>query len=304
MTKAATAADFDWDIVEGGNTEFSAKYPRFQWIHGDKAKSDLMKTGGLFISKEEYPNFTGDGFRETTLITREGEEIPGYGASATNLAVIRVKQQWVKDDNGKNVPYRHVLCAVKGNDDLMCISLKGPSKALDFQKAFNLHIGQNVAMANRSRPEGKNAIEPFGLWFPLIAGPQHIVTSKDGKASSSVTSPEMFTPETLDRDYAVTLWVGAENYKRFAEYYRETKVWQDQPIWEQRTDNITEPEFTGGDGITQGQLDQIGTLMATKSLTEQDVQQFCLEASEGSTNKLGMLKREEARAVIDTLASY
>src|SRR5688500_10664429 len=106
----AMTNDIEWGIVEGDNTEFSAQYARLQWVHGSKQASGFMKTGGLFVSKDEYPNFNGEGFEPTVFITRDGTEIEGYAAAKTNLAVIRIKHQWVKDETyGKNTPLAHVL---------------------------------------------------------------------------------------------------------------------------------------------------------------------------------------------------
>lgn len=305
--QAMIAEDIEWSVVEGANTEFAAQYPRLQWIHGSKQAAGFMKTGGLFISKEQYPHFSGEGFVETTLITRKGDEIPGYAAPAAKLAVIRIKQQWVKDETcGRNVPLRQALLVIKGCDDLLCLSLRGAAKALDFQKAFNQHIGQNVALANRTRPENAPAIEPFALWFPLEAGAQHQISSKDGKSESAVTSPEMVVPENLDRNYIISLWVGATLYKLFANYYRETKAWQEQKIWEQRNGDDAEPELPthSGNGITPEQADFIGGIIIAKKIDSQEVQEMTLVASNGATNNLKQLTREEAQILIDTAKAY
>ena len=303
--------DIEWDVVQGENTDFTTQYPRLQWVHGNKQAAGFMKRGGLFISKEQYPNFTGEGFEPSTLITRDGSEIEGYAATKAKLAVIRIKHQWVKDETyGKNVPLAHVLCVVKGCPDLLCVSLKGASKSLDFQKAFNTHIGQNVAFANRTRPSGAAALEPFSLWFPLIAGEQISISSKDGKSSSAVTLPTLDAPAELTRDYVVSLWAGRENYTAFAGYFRETSAWQKQPIWEQRNDdNHTDsPAFTGGnndaDRGTPEQMDFIHGLVDTKALDAETIKEFCLNASGGETNQLGNLTKSEVSSFIEIARAY
>lgn len=308
-TKAQTAlgADIQWDVIEGTNSEFAAQYPRMQWVHGSKQAAGFMKTGGLFISQDQYPNFTGEGFTATTLITRDGTEIEGFAASKTDLAIIRIKHQWVKDETyGRNVPLAHALCVVKGCPDLICISLRGASKALDFQKAFNAHMAQNVSFANRTRPQNAPALEPFALWFPVAAGEQVSINSKDGKSSSAVTLPTLVTPDKLDREYVVTLWVGAENYKTFAGYYRETTAWQKQPIWEQRNGEELHdtPTHSGSDDrITPQQIDVLGSLIEVKHLDDNDVKEMVLAATNGATNQLRNLTGDEAAVLIDTMRS-
>lgn len=298
-SQAPAIEQIEWDVIEGENTEFAVKYPRMQWAHGEKKASDFNKSGGLFISEDEYPNFEAEGFQPTTFITRK-KDLLGYGTASAKLAVIRVKHQWVKDDKQKNVPLCHVLAVVKGSEDLICISLKGPSKALEFQKAFNQHMAHNVSLANRSRPEKVPALEPFALWFPIKAGDIQIITSQDGKNESSVTLPTMESPKTLDRDYVASLWVGKENYKRFASYYKETAAWQKVEIWQQRHDEETEdPQWTGnGEPATDEQLSHIINLGLAKGYDEADVMKGI---TGGALNKYDELSREDARLLLEKL---
>lgn len=292
MTKPMNQTqEIDWGAVEGGNTEFAVQYPRLQWVHGEKKASDFMKVGGLFISAEQYPNFSADGFKPATLITNDGKEIEGFGASAAKLAVIRIKHQWIKEDQ-KNKPLAHVLCVVKGNEDLLCISLSGPTKALEFQKAFNQHIAQNVSVANRTRPQGTNPLEPFALWFPIKAGDYAPASSKDGKSNSVVTYPELVTPDTVDRSYVTTLWVGSDNYKKFASYFRDTAQWQKTPIWAQGANGES-------DLATQEQLEHLVQLADVKGYTEAELMEG---TTHGERYKFTQLTRDEARQIIDTLA--
>jgi hypothetical protein len=297
------APDIEWGAVEGGNTEFTVHYPRAQWIHGNKQASGFMKTGGLFIAKEQYPNFEAEGFEPTVLITREGEEIEGFAARRAKLAVIRIKHQWVKDETyGRNIPLAHALVSIKGCDDLFCVSLRGATKALEFQNAFNRHIGQNVSLANRTRPQGVNPLEPFALWFAVEASEMLKADSKDGKSSSPVTPPILTLPEKHDLDYVRSLWVGAENYKRFAGFFKETTDWQKLPIWEQRGN--TEPaEFTGdnnGDAATDQQLQHLINLCTAKGFTEAEIMQGI---THGARTHFDQLTKDEARQVIDSIAA-
>ncbi len=297
----------EWEVVEGDNTEFSVQYPRMQWSHGEAKAQGFMKSGGLFISKDQYPNFAANGFEATTLITDDGTEIEGYAAKTARLAVIRVKHQWVKDEKyNRNVPLVHALVAVQGCDDIINLSLKGATKALDFQKAFNQHIAQNVSVANRSRPSGVSALEPFSLWFPICASDPVKITAKDDPSkSSSVTPPILIAPEKIDRDYVTTLWVGRENYQQFAGYYKETATWQKLPIWEQRNDAHTSdaPDFTGADDgrISSSQADMIAGLIEVKQIDGEDLKAMTLTVSQNSTNNVKALSHDEAFGLIEMM---
>lgn len=295
----------EWDVVSGENTDFAAQYPRFQWVHGSAQASGFMKTGGLFISAENYPNFTGDGFQPETLITREGDEIAGFGASKAKLAVIRIKRQWVKDETyNKNVPLLHALVSIKGCEDIVNISLRGASKSLAFQRAFDTHLTQNVALANRTRPTGVPALEPFAIWFSVCAGQLQDISSKDGSSKSKVTPIELCSPETVDRDYVTTLWVGRENYVKFGGVFQDTRKWQSTPIWEQNhadaNDDLT---HSGFDRITQSQQEVIAGLIEVKGLEGNDLKEYALLASNGATNNFATLSREDAQVMIDTMAA-
>lgn len=304
-TAAKTAvAEIEWAVVEGENTEFAVQYPRMQWVHGEAKASGFMKSGGLFISAEQYPHFEAEGFEGSTLITNDGTEIEGYAAASAKLAVIRVKHQWVKDPQDKrNIPLVHALIAVKGCEDLICLSLRGATKALEFQKAFNQHMSQNVSIANRTRPDGAKALEPFALWFPIRAAASVKAKAKDSDQSSPVTPPELVTPATLDRDYVVTLWVGAENYKQFAGYFRETAAWQKTPIWEQRNGDTVHDEataeYSGTELATDEQLQHFVNICTAKGLSEKEI---VLQATGGETDSFERLSREDARAMIAGVA--
>lgn len=305
MAKSATqtAETIDWGIIDGGNSEFTVQYPRAQWQHGEAKASGFMKSGGIFLNKEEYPNFTGEGFEPTVLITDDGKEIDGYGATSAKLAVIRVKHQWIKDEKyHRNVPLVHALCYIKGCDDPINFSLRGPSKAIQFQKAFEAHMAQNVSLANRTRPPGSNPLEPFALWFPVTASVPVKVQSKEGDKSSTVTPPVLVTPATIDRNYALSLWVGKENYALFASLWKDTAKWQKTPIWEQRDEHTSDtPEYTGGDAdpITQEQSDQLLHLGNLKSV---NLAEYMLEYTNGGSNDIGNLTRGEAKRFIEELA--
>lgn len=299
QAQAPAVEGIEWGVVEGENTEFAVQYPRMQWSHGEAKASGFMKSGGLFISKEQYPNFEAEGFSSTKLVTDDGTEIEGYASVETKLAVVRIKHQWIHDDKyNRNVPLVHALVAVKGCEDLLCISLRGATKALEFQKAFNQHMAQNVSIANRTRPAGTNALEPFALWFPIHAGASRKVTGKDSDKSSSVTPPELIVPEKIDRDYVVTLWVGAQNYKQFAGYFKETAAWQKVPIWEQRNGD-SELEWTGGgERATDEQLQHIIQLANAKDLDETEVMQGI---TKGTLTRYDELSKEDARLLLEKL---
>ena len=195
-TKQTSENNIPWDIVEGNNTDFETVYPRLQWVHGDpRAGQGIMKTGGFFISAEQFPMFAGEGFTKQTLVTQDGKEIVGFAAKEAKLSIVRLKMQWTQDDNGKNIPLLQALVYVKGCEDVLCLSLKGASKSIAFNKQFQAHIAQNVATASKTRPANINQLEPFALWFPVRSGELSAITAKDGKSSSKVTSPEIVQPK-------------------------------------------------------------------------------------------------------------
>lgn len=309
--KIAPSNAIEWDAITGENTDFAIEYPRLQWVHGSAQAAGFMKSGGLFVSAENYPNFGGEGFEPVTLITRDGTEIPGFGATKAFLAVIRVKHQWVKDaDYGKNVPLAHALVNVKGCEDIVCISLRGASKSLAFQKAFSTHMTQNVAFANRMRPKETPALEPMALWFPMCAGPLQDIQSKDGKSKSKITPIELCTPGTLDRDYVTTLWVGRENYNRFAAAWQDTKKWQSSPIWEQQQNDEhagATQQYTGllqdPNRATPQQIDFIGGIIESKGLDGEAIREMCYVASNGACSSLDLLSQEEAAELIKVAAA-
>lgn len=306
MTQKAqpAIADIEWDVIEGENSDFAVQFPRLQWVHGEAKASGFMKSGGLFINKEQYPNFEGEGFTPAVLITQDGKEIEGYGATSAKLAVIRIKHQWVKSDEGKNVPLRHVLCVVKGCDDLLLLSLKGPSKAIEFQKAFDQHISQPVSVANRTRPPGSPQLEPFALWFNVKASTPVAAQSKDGKSKSTVTPPILVSPEQVDREYAVSLWVGRDNYKQFAAFWKDNMKWQTVKILEPHADesNGHDLTYTGGDAdpITEQQAQELFQLANIKSV---NLAEYMLEYTNGGSNAIENLTKGEAREFINRLAA-
>lgn len=305
-TKASTAKEeiahgIEWDVIEGENTEFAARYPRMQFSHGEAKASGFMKSGGLFISKEQFPNFEAEGFEAATLITEDGGEIEGYAAITAKLAVIRVKHQWIHDTKyNRNVPLVQALVVAKGCPEIINLSLRGATKALEFQNAFNQHLLQNVSVANRTKPAQAKPLEPFALWFPIRAGASRKAQAKDSDKSSAVTPPELIVPEKIDRDYVATLWVGSDNYRQLAGYFKETVAWQKQKIWEQRdvANGDGTPEFTGGDGdpISPEQVDFLTSLSITKGF---DLRELALTITNGGSNNIGILTKTEAREAIE-----
>ena len=213
----------------------------------------------------------------------------------------------MKDEKyNRNVPLVHALVVVKGCDDLLCLSLRGATKSLEFQKAFNQHIAQNVSVANRTRPDGAKQLEPLALWFPVMSGASRKVSGKDSDKSSSVTPPELVTPESIDRNYVVSLWVGGDKYRQFVSHFKDTELWQKRPIWEKRDDAAHEPEFSGPsehdhdefENATEQQLDLLITGCSAKGL---DVKELALLITNGETDHIQNLSRAEASSAIQKM---
>jgi hypothetical protein len=291
--------EIEWNQIDGSNTDFETVYPRLQWVHGDpRASQGIMKTGGFFISAEQCPFFKADGFEPQTLITQDGKEINGFGASSAKLAVIRLKTQWITDDKQKNIPLLQCLVYVKGNEDVLCLSLKGASKSLTFQKQFQTHIAQNIATANKTRPANINTLEPFALWFPIKAGELSTITAKDGKSQSKVTYPELIEPKEISRDYVVSLWIGVANYKLFGQTWRDTKKWQNEPIYKQIAPETNEIHQSFDGILDDYQVKQLLDLSMIKSVDEKD---FCLSLTNGETDRFEALRKSEFKDALGRL---
>lgn len=296
------ASGIEWGIISGENTELTAQYPRMQFVHGEAKASGFMKTGGLFIGQVQYPNFTAEGFEPATLITDEGTEIEGYAASSTKLAIIRVKHQWIEDKKyHRNVPLCQALVAVKGCDDLINLSLRGATKSLEFQHVVNQHIGQNVSVANRTKPQDAKPIEPFALWLPIRAGAPRKVSGKDSDKSSTVTPPELIVPEKVDREYVSSLWVGGDNYRLFTGFFKETAVWQTKDIWEQREAVDQTPEFSGGEGFVAAGTELVASIRQLAQMKGIDEREMCLEITNGGTANFNQLHESDAQLIFKNL---
>lgn len=231
----------DWGVIQGGNQEFLDIYPRIQWMHGDKKLKQaggLGYKGGLFIPEDQFTGFEAEHWEETTIVAGEGSELKGWWSSMGLLAVIRSKRFWY-DGTSRN----HFLVCIKGVDGLFSLQVKGMSKGVAMEQAFNQHRAQVVSFANRMRPEGTPILEPFALWFAVHPGEHETAYSKnDPSKSSVVTPPKLYLPNTINEAYINRLWVGLDNYKRFVDLYKETESWQEQ-IPKQRNNT----EFSGPD---------------------------------------------------------
>lgn len=81
--------------VEVDDPSFGSLYPTIQWVNGDPTKKqagNIAHTGGFFIPAEagiEVP-----GAEEYTLITSEGEEIPGFAIRDLTGSPIRWRRCW------------------------------------------------------------------------------------------------------------------------------------------------------------------------------------------------------------------
>jgi hypothetical protein len=312
-TQTAQIEDFDYSIAEGTNQEYVDVYPRIQWHHGKKQLAKVggvVATGGLFIGKDQFPNLEAEGWQPDSFTSQSGEEVQGFSTNRGHLAVIRYKTWWTEYDDGSKSSQTHFLCVVKGVPGLFSLQVSGVSKGQPMIQAFNDHRNQVVAMVNRNKPQGANNFEPFALWFVVEPSETEMQRSaKKADSQSEVTKPRLYVPETLDLDYARTLWVGREHYKLFAEMYRETKAWQTQ-FPRSRVNDTPDPDapaFSGPDnanGITAGQADMIAGLLQVKNVDKPELEEFCLRATSGATSNYQLLTQDEAREVIELLKAF
>lgn len=298
--------DIDWGSVEGTNQEFTDIFPRIQWVHGRKALKaagvdSIGFRGGLFVPEDQFADLKAEGWTKTTFTTSTGEEIPGFHATEAKIAVIRIKKFWLEDGS-----HLHALCCLKGVDGLFSLQVGGKSKAQAFEVAFNQHRTRIVATANRSRPRGMNAIEPFGLWFVLAAGEHATITAKsDSSKSSEVTCPELHTPDEVTLEYVRGLWVGTGNYRTFADLYNETKQWQNQIPQASTAGEV--PAYSGGNGegpddepATDEQLNHLVTIALQKSI---DPKQVAMKYTLGQSDNIRTLTKGEARDAIREISA-
>jgi len=312
-TQTAPVEELDFSIAEGVNQEYVDVYPRIQWHHGKKQLAKVggvVATGGLFIGKDQFPNLEAEGWQPDSFTSQSGEEVQGFSATRAHLAVIRTKTWWGENLDGSKESHNHFLCVIKGVGGLFSLQAGGVAKGRPMVQAFNDHRNQVVAMVNRSKPPGANSFEPFALWFVVEPGPHEMQRSAvKPDAQSEVTKPRLYVPETLDLDYARTLWVGRDNYKLFAEMYRETKAWQTQ-FPRSRVNDTPDPDapaFSGTDnsnGITAGQADMIAGLLQVKNVDKPELEEFCLRATSGATSNYQLLTQDEAREVIELLKAF
>ncbi len=293
-TKQNTNNDIDWGSIDGSNQDFTDVYPRIQWMHGKRQMKQLggmAFTGGLFIPADQFPNFQAEGWAEASFIASSNEEIPGYYSPKAHLAIIRVKKFW--DDKGSHV---HAICAVKGIDGIFSLQVGGISKALAFERLFTAHRTQIVALANRSKPDGAKGLEPFALWCVINPDEHSTQANKnDSSKSSEVTRPILFTPDEVNIEYVRSLWVGTENYKTFAGYYKETEAWQNQiPV-------AVTPETNGVNTLADEKLKRIIDLAGVKNY---DLRELALTVTNGSTTKIDLIYDKEADDALELLKSY
>jgi hypothetical protein len=224
-TQTKAIEDFDFSIAEGTNQDYTDVYPRIQWQHGSRQLSKLgdviAHTGGLFLSADQFPNFNADGWKEDSFITSKNEEIKGYSTTKGFLAILRVKTWWSESDDGKKSSSTHLLCCVKGVEGLFSLQVGGISKGQAMLSAFTAHRNQVVAMVNRTKPAGSRGFEPYAMYFVIEPGPHETQSSKTDQRSSESQGID-YSAETVDAEYARTLWVGGENYKTLSQYYKDT----------------------------------------------------------------------------------
>lgn len=296
-TAISAPIEIDWSVVEGNNQDFQDVYPRLQWMHGRKAfkqlgENNMNYTGGLFLPADQFPNFSADGWMETSFTTSgtNGKEIKGWYSKRAFLSTLRIKRWW--DDDGSHV---HALVNLRGVDGLFCVQVGGVSKGVGFENAFRAHRQQIVSLANRSKPAGRPGLEPFALWFVLAPGDHSMQQSAKNGESSEVTLPTLYVPESLDLDYVRRLWVGSELYREFCGLYKETENWQNQ-IPKNKKPAAADPSDT--DTIDDKMLKQLLDLCLKKDVPEDNL---ALTVSNNATNKLEMLNFAEAREALQIL---
>lgn len=160
-----TAADsfLDADIVIEDRA-YGSIYPIVQWINGApdrKREGGLPYTGGFFCSKEQ--GVVLPGAVEHTLVTKDGDEVPGYAIRDLTFTVIRDRRRWsVSGPRGFDVYYGHgeydeaaATGTVRGNLHLLVV-VKG------MEEPIVLTFRGNAARAMVGMGKDRGVVPSFG----------------------------------------------------------------------------------------------------------------------------------------------
>lgn len=237
---------------------YGSVYPLIQYTSGAKDKKregGLAYLGGFFLSAEQ--NLTIPGFEPYTLITKEGEEIPGYWCRDLQCSIIGWRRSWQVDPEGglsqrfANDEYEdamevgkprgnvHLLVRVRGLSEPVVVTARGLST-----KAF-VGMGRDrglvpsfatklVNAATRlARANGKQVNYP-SCAFWITIGPDR---EEDGTPKFTTVGTKekanITLPIWVDEPAEVNTHVVQRAYVGPAAFSEHQKMFQDAEGWMQ-----------------------------------------------------------------------
>ena len=214
--------------------------PTMWWMNGKTALKSVNEVvnatrfGGFGISKEEIDNFGSDLVEipsywqlHDNLTNNEGKTYAAYLCRTAWVAPIARRSAWF-ENNGKSRSSLNVLCylAVLQQDKSLLpygpVVLSAKSlTCLDLDKCFKDFAAKSAAL--RGNTPANFFFHPIGTWGkePKFEDRK----SKGGGASSSVTPPQLYLPETITTETLTKWFVGPDVAREMAEYSDLAQDW-------------------------------------------------------------------------------
>lgn len=239
---------------------FGSTYAVLQWLNGRPNGKDgtIQQTGGFFMSADQGVE-PPPGFEPFTLISDEGDEVPGFAAQELTFSPIQFRRCWEiggQDDDGsrsqrfawsqydmvkdsKPRGLTHIIISIEGADEPYLLTVRGTSArammGMGRDQGVIPRYGQKiVAAAKRISRKKKGAAKNFPLCaFQLTVGP----SMKDGKPdyikvgsgsqTSTIVQPDWKDePEGLVTEaHIARLFVGHERFAANQDIHREVDEW-------------------------------------------------------------------------------
>jgi len=246
MTGKATKqpSEIDWnDVNPEAQEEMPLTLPVAFWRHGDSklkklGETDINYIGGLFFTYDQAGEGAEiEGWAESSFQGEE-EDVYGLGAHTADITIIRYRRRWFHQGeerteyrpwNGYEKGFRAQMQAIgliKGYDNPVCFSFKGIAVS-HVQSILRERYRQIMSVVNREAPEGKS-LPPYALWIRITAGKHEKVGQS--REQSEVTMPEIVLPKGIDRNFALSCYVGREYLIRSQELFLEADKWAHE--WE------------------------------------------------------------------------
>jgi len=234
-------SNFDFDAADNSAQDaiqFSA--PVVFWKHGSEDFEEvggINFTGGFFFTYEQ----AGEGVQiekwsEASFKGDNGNKVFGLAAKGARIAIVRSRRRWFKDEDGRTVyrawnnyekGYRGQMQSIgyiQGYPSPVCFSFKGMAVSR-VEEVIRYHAAKVLSLANQEAPQGKK-LPVYALWMNVISGKHEKVGQ--GRDTSDVTMPELWTPKTINIEFAREMYVGKDQLIASQNLYRELDEWAAQ----------------------------------------------------------------------------